>query len=350
MGTPLHRNTVSGVYVQLLYEYVEARGLAPEDVLGAAWPSSDPATGGVDDELWETLLERASVGLNDPLLGLHLGRTINARHLGILGAVLQACDCAGEALLRFERYQRLIYDVAPLVRRQGENWVDIGWDVNQHLSGPLVEQTGYTVLVQFVRELVRGEADPLLVRFAHPPPPDPKPLFEWLNCPVEFEAPEPALRFSLDLLKQPLKSPDPALIELLEQHADRLMAKLPQQEKVVEQVRKAIAHALRNGEPQIEAIAAELHCSARTLQRRLGKANTSFRDERNLVRKELALSYLADPHLQILDIALLLGYSEHSSFTRAFREWCGRTPQQVREQDGVVVNSKNELENRDRFI
>ena len=138
------------------------------------------------------------------------------------------------------------------------------------------------------------------------------------------------MRVGLELLAAPLKSPDPALMQVLEQHADRLLAALPQHEEIVGQVRGAIAHALREGEPDIARISTRLACSSRTLQRRLKDAGTSFRDELNLVRHELALSYLRDPRLQIVDIALLLGYSEHSAFTRAYREWTGHTPQQQR--------------------
>ncbi|MEL0027621.1 MAG: AraC family transcriptional regulator [Perlucidibaca sp.] len=55
-----------------------------------------------------------------------------------------------------------------------------------------------------------------------------------------------------------------------------------------------------------------------------------LRQEVNLVRYELAQSYLRDPRLQIMDVALLLGYSEHSAFTRAFKGWSGQSPQAVR--------------------
>jgi AraC-type DNA-binding domain-containing proteins len=99
----------------------------------------------------------------------------------------------------------------------------------------------------------------------------------------------------------------------------------------VEQLRKAITHALRDGEPSIERISRQLGTSSRTLQRRLQEAGTSFRHELSLVRQELALSYLRDPRLQIVDIAMLLGYSEHSAFTRAFKEWSGRSPHEARQ-------------------
>jgi AraC-like DNA-binding protein len=82
----------------------------------------------------------------------------------------------------------------------------------------------------------------------------------------------------------------------------------------------------------LEWIDADLHISSRTLQRRLRDAGTSFRSELNLIRHESALSYLRDELLQIADIAMLLGYSEHSAFTRAFKEWCGRTPAETRRE------------------
>lgn len=137
--------------------------------------------------------------------------------------------------------------------------------------------------------------------------------------------------FSRQLLELPLKSPDPALVSLLEQHADRLLEQLPRQDEIVGQTRKAISRSLRDGEPSVERVGAELHLSPRTLQRRLQEADTSFRSELNLVRHELALSYLRDARLQIVDIAMLLGYSEHSAFTRAFKQWCGRSPQEARQ-------------------
>lgn len=68
------------------------------------------------------------------------------------------------------------------------------------------------------------------------------------------------------------------------------------------------------------------------MQRRLTEAGTNFRKELNTVRYELAKSYLKDLRLQIVEIALLLGYAEYSPFTRAYKEWSGKTPQQAREE------------------
>lgn len=333
MGQPLHRRVVPETFAQLLYEYLEARGHLPESVLGAPWPKPDAqGIGGVEVALWARMLERAEAKLADPLIGLHLGQSINIRHLGILGPVVASCDTLAAALQKLEHYQRLIFDVTHMTQRAGKGWVELVWDGRRETHpGRLVNETGFAVLIQICRSLVRGTANPLRVEFAHGGPADVRPYEDYFGCPVRFDRPEPFVRVGLDLLAAPLKSPDPALMQVLEQHAERLLAQLPQQEEIVETVRKAIAHALRDGEPDIEQISAKLHCSSRTLQRRLLQAGTSFRGELNLIRHELATSYLSDPRLQIVDIALLLGYSEHSAFTRAYKEWTGKTPNEIRE-------------------
>ncbi|MNB90146.1 HTH-type transcriptional regulator VirS [compost metagenome] len=333
MGQPLHRRVVPETYAQLLYEYLEARGHSPEAVLGKPWPEPNPyGLGGVDVDHWERMLECTEQYLADPLLSLHLGRTITARHLGILGLVVLACDNLATALQRLERYQRLIFDVVPMSRRVGPGWIELVWDISQYHTGRLVDETGFAVFMQFCRSLVRGPANLLAVEFTHATPADVRAYEEFFGCPVQFERPEPVIRISLDLLSSPLKSPDAALVLILEQHAEHLLSQLPQQEDVVEQVRRAISQLLLEGEPDIEKVSVKLRCSTRTLQRRLKSAGTGFRDELSLVRHELAASYLQDPRLQVVDVALLLGYSEHSAFTRAFKEWIGKTPQQVRDQ------------------
>ncbi|MCG8611575.1 MAG: AraC family transcriptional regulator [Pseudomonadales bacterium] len=328
---PLQQRVVPETYAQLLFDYIEARNLRPEIVLGEPWPVATSERAGIDIDMWQRMMERAALELDDPLLGLHLGQTVSVQHLGIVGAILLASNTFSQALERLRRYQRLIFDATPIRLHTGDGWMEVLWDISEYLPGQLVEMTGYTVMVQFTRSLIRGTVNPIEVRFAHAAAGDPKDFETFFGCPVAFERPDPGLRFSLELLQQPLKSPDPALIALLEQHANERLAALPAQVEIIDQVRRAIAHILREGEPGIDKISAQLNCSPRTLQRRLGDAGSSFRYELNLVRHELAVSYLHDSRLQIVDIALLLGYSEHSAFTRAFKEWTGCTPQQVRQ-------------------
>jgi AraC-like DNA-binding protein len=67
------------------------------------------------------------------------------------------------------------------------------------------------------------------------------------------------------------------------------------------------------------------------LQRKLTAEKTSFRKLVQAVRHELAESYLADDSFTLKEISYLLGFSEQSSFSRAFKRWAGLTPQEFRE-------------------
>lgn len=334
LNKPLYRRRIPETYVQLLFEYLEKLGHDPEKVLGEQWPKADSNhLEGVDIDHWESLLVIAKDYLNDPLIGLHVGQTITAQHLGVLGSVFLACENLGAVLERFERYQRLVYDVVPASVHIYPEYVELSWDTTDDQTvGGLSDETGRTVIVQFCRSLIRGKEKLKEIHFIHERPENVKPYEEYFGCPVLFEQPVALMRFGKEILSLPLKNSDAALVAILEKHADKLLASLPHIDEITDQVRKQIAYLLHQGEPTIEQLAERLNYSRRTLQRRLTEAGTNFRKELNTVRYELAKSYLKDLRLQIVEIALLLGYAEHSPFTRAYKEWSGKTPQQAREE------------------
>ena len=77
-------------------------------------------------------------------------------------------------------------------------------------------------------------------------------------------------------------------------------------------------------------LASRMQCSLRSFYRQLALHGLRYRTLLGDVRFKLARMYLADPRLSLAEIALLLGYSEQSAFTRAFRAWSGSPPQGYR--------------------
>ncbi|MEM7443942.1 MAG: helix-turn-helix transcriptional regulator, partial [Pseudomonadota bacterium] len=77
-------------------------------------------------------------------------------------------------------------------------------------------------------------------------------------------------------------------------------------------------------------VAGRLAISARTLQRRLSEEGTSFQQELNGIREELARHYLTNSHYSSAEISFLLGYDDPNSFIRAFHAWTGQTPERAR--------------------
>lgn len=80
----------------------------------------------------------------------------------------------------------------------------------------------------------------------------------------------------------------------------------------------------------MEEVARALHMSERTVRRRLRKEGTTLRELLDGFRHERAVELLSTRKYGIADVAFLLGFSELSSFYRAFRRWTGCTPAEFR--------------------
>jgi AraC-like DNA-binding protein len=98
----------------------------------------------------------------------------------------------------------------------------------------------------------------------------------------------------------------------------------------IDRVRATIRRELAGGDPSLDQVARELGTSRRSLQRRLADENLTYAQVLDDVRSTMARAYLAQRELSIAEVGYLLGFSEQSSFTRAFRRWTGVSPAEFR--------------------
>jgi AraC-like DNA-binding protein len=309
-------------YVQLLHDYLaqQARFTSSLD----ASPPREQAWYTV--EQWRAMLESASLALDDPLLGLHVGASITPAHLGPLGYVLMASSSAEAALERYLRFQRLIHDVSPVSRRADADGLQLEWSNDSRHVGLLVNQCGMAALVAFACHITGSDVRPLSLSFVEPTPDNADDYADFFGCPVLFEQSATRIDFPLALLHHPLRQTDPTLVQLLERQAEQALAGLSSGPPWLDALRGEITQGLTRGQTDLAALARTFGLSERTLRRRLYEHDLNFRQLLKQVRQQLALRYLADRSLTVADIALLLGYAEHSAFTRAFRRWQGCSP------------------------
>ena len=97
-------------------------------------------------------------------------------------------------------------------------------------------------------------------------------------------------------------------------------------------VSRMISLSLPNGSSSIVDVAAAMNYSQRTLQRKLSDKNTSYSALLDSVRFNMANQYLKSTYYRLTDIALLLGYSNLSSFSRAYFRYAGIYPMEVRKR------------------
>lgn len=331
---PVFQGVVPITYVQLLYEYLSNHGIEPVVFLGEALPKPEHGIGRFPLQQWRVYLHKAAAELNDPMLGMHLGACIAPRHLGLLGYVLLACGNVGGALARLQQYHQLIYDAAPMrIDMQGDE-CRLVWGQEVGRPGALVDETAIAALVQFCRDITGQPSLSLVnVSFINPEPDNVEAYFEWFQCPVHFDQAETQVVLNNELLSIPLRSADPALTAILQQQADALLESLPARGEgdLLRQVRQHISEQLQQGEPSAERLAAQLNITVRTLHRKLETEGLNFRQLLQQTRHHLAKQYLKDPRLQLAEIALLLGYSEQSALSRAFKQWQGQTLRQYRQ-------------------
>ena len=114
--------------------------------------------------------------------------------------------------------------------------------------------------------------------------------------------------------------------------ADRYLRALNTGDDIAAQLKRRLAELMAAGEANADAACRALKISRRTLQRRLRAEKTSFQKVLQEVRADLAVQYLADARLKALEVAMLLGYSNISSFTTAFKSWYDMPPAEYRQK------------------
>ena len=118
----------------------------------------------------------------------------------------------------------------------------------------------------------------------------------------------------------------------LTEQAEKYLLSLYNQDYIAGELKRKLADLMASGEANADAACRALKLSRRTLQRRLKAEKTSFQKVLQEVRAVLAVNYLGDERLKSLEIAMLLGYSNISTFTTAFKSWYDMPPAAYRQK------------------
>ncbi|WP_426114517.1 AraC-like transcriptional regulator QhpR [Pseudomonas sp. DSP3-2-2] len=137
-----------------------------------------------------------------------------------------------------------------------------------------------------------------------------------------------------DLIARAMPGADPILLMLIKD-AIRQLGESGNEPGVLDQARQAITAVLHLGEPALEDIAQTLGLSEWTLQRRLREHGVNFTQLVDQIRQQSAMTHLQQQNMSVTQLATLLGYSETSAFSRAFKRWFGLSPRQWRSAASV---------------
>lgn len=277
----------------------------------------------------EALAEAALDLVGDPALGLRLVERIGPGEAALF-TYLAATSATGRAA--FERATRYAVvsgsDFHFELEEEGDLLVCRADSATASAEGRVARFASEVSVGAMVKlgRIAAGELTSNEVWFRHPAPEYADQYERVFELPVHFGKRCNALIGRRERFDDPLPRADSTLCDLLDQHAQALLERLPRSEPFADRVREAIANELGSGDPSADRVSEILGVSPRTLRRRLRDTETSHQQLLDEVRNELARSTLAEGKLGITEVAFLLGFSDASAFHKAFRRWTGQSP------------------------
>jgi len=282
----------------------------------------------INNMLWQ----KAGQLIDDDCFGLRAAECWHPSDLNALGYAWLASSSLRHAMHRLCRYCQMLSE-------------GLSFAANDHIGNYVLTinyrsfAQGYAarnlcnmvILLDMCRMNHGTDLQPLAISFSNPPPSSlaQKMYRSYFKSPVIFNCAADSITFSKSSVDKALTSSNPHIAHLSDQLIINYLADLDSN-NLSHQVKKIILQLLPSGKISRQQIAKKLRMSERSLQRRLQDKGRSYRKILDKTRQELAERYLADGKTSITEISFLLGFSETSAFSRAFKRWRGISPHLAR--------------------
>lgn len=320
---------------RMLWRYLEANKLEGDELFRRC--GLDPSL--IHDSrsrypfqlLCKAIVEAAIISRNENI-GLELAKFYNPLDFNALGVTFLSSGTLLEAFHRLMRYEATLNSNLLLTIEESEGRIELMSRVPDlpKDAARAIEDARISVLVDLCRTGLDRSLDPVEVAFTYPEPKSTGDHFGVFRCPVKFSQPVSKIAFDIADARLPFTAANRELAVSGDQILEKMMKDL-QKADIISQVKRAIIDNLPSGTPDQDDIAKQVFVSSRTLQRKLADENTNFRTLLLEVRRELAERYIADKAMPLVEISYMLGFSDTSSFSRAFKQWTGTTPATFRD-------------------
>lgn len=326
-----HRNTTATV--RMVLKACKAAGVDTDELLnvsGIDRKTAEHPDGEVTFEQMRAFWKNAFHMSGDPQLAIHAAEQVEVGDYKCLDYLTIHASTVAQSLENYCRYLLLI-----------NTW--IAWDIIKEkdtvtlqmlpaagIIPPLSYEFVFSIYARRMRLLTDDNWAPALVKFPFPPPADLQVHRDFFKSDIQYDAAVGEFIVSMDCWNRKLPGGDEHLLQILDEHAKMLLSQRPLPDDFVGKIKQEIIKDLHGGEATRDTIANRLGMSPRTLQRRLDEQGIAFAELLDEVRAELAKNKLQGSDLSLSEIGFLLGFSEQSSFTRAFKRWTGKTPREYR--------------------
>jgi AraC-like DNA-binding protein len=276
----------------------------------------------------------------------HLGFDVQPRRLGTFAMMCQLiihCKTLGQALERSTEFYRLF----------GDNWsVILERDKHEARLIPLIpsEHDPDHFLTESMLMIWHGLASWLIerriplerVQFGYSRPQHADEYDALFFAPVmQFNAQRTEVTFAADYLDLPIRQTEETLTEFLKTAPAQLLVKFKNTNSLTNRIREVLKSQIGEDMPTLNDVAAMLYLSPQTLRRRLATEGKSYQGVKDALRRDAAIHLLLNPELNLEDVAQHVGFSETSTFHRAFKKWTGVTPGLYRQLHSNLPAAEN---------
>lgn len=328
-------STVSVHVVRGLLEMVERSGIARSDFLREAGLDAEeldtPATRVSRLEMGR-LLSIAMERTADPALGLHWAEATTERMFVPLSHLIAHSADLRQGLALLAQFFRLVSDHPAYEVHELESHVVLRC-VPIEDEAPEIRRFASEMMVRGFWRLVETfdpGSPPQLACFDHAAPDHRAEYDRVFDGRARFDQPFTGLVFGRASLDSASPQKDDDVREALEALAERRLVQLGESTPYAMRVR---AHVVREGgreRADMKSVARALDVSVRSLRRRLADEGRTFDDVANEALSVVAKGLLDDPRRTIQEAAFEMGFSDASTFHRAFKRWTGTTPSAYR--------------------
>ena len=287
-----------------------------------------------------SMLEAAAYESGNRTLGLELGKEFKLSALGPISDLVLTAQTVGDALAGFNRYFASVQTSTRSLLTVSDGTARLVYSIQDPAIRFREQDAGFTMAIEY--SMLSSFLGPAWqasgVEFEHSAGDD-LPFYQrHFDCPLRFGRRENALLFPARFLDVSLKQADRNLHARLEADlADSIRLRSARLD-LVRGIEAWIAASLcRTAATDIEVVAGDFGMSTRSFQRKLADHGVNYLDIRNRVRAHIAKCMLAETSIPVTSIALQLGYSETSAFSRGFKIQVGESPVAFRKRERLSL-------------
>ncbi len=328
--------TDAAILFKMVYEGMRRAGFAADEILLRAGIEISRVSehARTPNNMQYAFWRAAHDVTGDADFGLHLAEFMPLYRGQVVEYLFLSSGSFGAGLKRALAYQRLVSDVLEGSANQIGDQIYLANPTAQYkdeMSLRHFSECFALSLLRFFRFVTEGKLNFTRVDFTHTSGADAAEYTRVFGCPVYLGQAEARVYFDKSMMDYPLWQSEPELLRLHEQLANEKMQELARTDLVGE-VRRAIGETLESGEITLETIAERLGTTSRRLRTQLSEADTSFQQVLSDYRARLSKRLLSQTNESVEQIVYLTGFSEPSTFYRAFRRWTNETPVEYRKR------------------